>query len=159
MSILRPASHLISPRIGYEHHGLYVGNQQVIHLTSQNRIELVSLNSFCDGNRYQIKPYQSQFSQDEIIARAYAQLGYSDYNLAFNNCEHFVNSCIHDTPRSQQVENVSHAIALAETARTVNSLSNAVSVGAGFALLSTTPIAPAAIVGLGVFKLIQFLND
>ena len=30
---------------------------------------------------------------------------------------------------------------------------------AGFALLSTTPIIPAAIVGFGVFKLIQFLSD
>lgn len=29
----------------------------------------------------------------------------------------------------------------------------------GFTLLSTTPIIPAAIVGFGVFKLVQFLTD
>ncbi|HAT1529530.1 lecithin retinol acyltransferase family protein [Aeromonas hydrophila] len=31
MSSLHYGDHLISPRIGYEHHGIYVGDDWVIH--------------------------------------------------------------------------------------------------------------------------------
>jgi hypothetical protein len=36
---------------------------------------------------------------------------------------------------------------------------SALSTGSAFTLLSTTPIVPAAIVGFGVYKLVQFLKD
>jgi hypothetical protein len=178
MSDLSIGSHLITPRICYTHHGIYIGNQQVIHLTSANTIEEASLSEFTDGNGYSIQKFHSKFSRQEIIARAKSRLGDSDYNVIFNNCEHFCNWCIYDKPISHQVR--THAaltsslvpmaissgltstptlagLTMAEiTAATGGTLGTGT---AGFTLLSTTPIIPAAIVGFGVFKLVQFLSD
>lgn len=170
-------SHLTTPRIGYTHHGLYIGNQQVVHLTSRSRIEIVSLNTFTDGQGYSNQKYHSQFSRKEIVERAMSRLGTEDYSVAFNNCEHFVNWCIHNDHRSQQVRNVTvggmasvaglaarslltqtptvAGLTLAEMTATTGMVSST----AGFTLLSATPILPAAIVGFGVFKMIQFLSD
>jgi len=166
MSDLIKGSHLITPRFGYDHHGLYIGHHRVIHLTSDNYIEEVSLSAFTTGKGYRIQKEDSAFSASEIVSRAKSYLGREDYSLLFNNCEHFVNKCIHDKPRSQQVNNaalsVSAGTSLAITqasAATATGLVTASSVASGITLLSTTPVLPAAIVGLGVFKLIQFLAD
>lgn len=174
------ASHLTTPRFGYQHHGLFTGNNQVIHLTSDNLIEEVSLSDFTQGNGYQIQKYHSKFSQQEIINRARSKLGLEDYSLLFNNCEHFLNWCIHDKSISKQVRNHAAINGLLGTQVAINSLVSTPTlagltmaemtaattagstglVGAtGFTLLSTTPIVPAAIVGFGVYKLVQFLSD
>jgi hypothetical protein len=179
VSDLTLGSHLVTPRIGYQHHGIYIGNEQVIHFTSNSQIEIVSLSEFKDGNGYSIQSFHSKFSRKEIVERAKSRLGDENYNVIFNNCEHFCNWCIHDKPISRQVR--THAaltsslvpmamssgltstptlagLTLAElTAATGGSVMSTGS--AGFALLSTTPIVPALLVGLGVFKLVQFLRD
>jgi hypothetical protein len=178
MSDLSIGSHLVTPRICYTHHGIYIGNQQVIHLTSANTIEEVSLSDFTDGNGYDTQSFHSKFSRQEIIDRAKSRLGDSDYNVVFNNCEHFVSWCIHDKSISKQIR--THAaltsslvpmaissgltstptlagLTMAEiTAASGGTLGTGT---AAFTLLSTTPIIPAAIVGFGVFKLVQFLTD
>lgn len=178
MSDLTLGSHLVTPRIGYQHHGLYIGNQQVIHFTSHSQIEIVSLSEFTDGNGYNIQKFHSKFSRKEIVERALSRLGYENYNVIFSNCEHFCHWCIHDKPISKQIR--THAaltsslvpmaissgltstptlagLTMAEiTAATGGTLGTGAT---GFTLLSTTPIIPAAIVGFGVFKLIQFLTD
>ena len=178
MSQITIGSHLVTPRIGYQHHGLYIGNEQVIHFTSNSQIEIVLLSEFKDGNGYSIQSFHSKFSRTEIVERAKSRLGNDNYNVIFNNCEHFCNWCIHDEYRSQQVRNVTLVGAVSGIATrsliaqtpTIAGLTMAeitaatggsvMSTGtAGFALLSTTPIIPAAIVGFGVFKLIQFLSD
>ena len=178
MSDLTLGSHLITPRLGYQHHGLYIGHQQVIHFTSSSQIEIVSLFEFTDGNGYSIQKYHSKFNRQEIVDRALSRLGNNNYNVIFNNCEHFISWCVHDKPISKQIR--THAalassfvpmaissgltstptlagLTMAEiTAATGGTLSTGTT---GFALLSTTPIVPAAIVGFGVYKLIQFLKD
>lgn len=174
------ASHLTTPRFGYQHHGLFTGNNQVIHLTSDNLIEEVSLSDFTQGNGYQIQKYHSKFSQQEIINRARSRLGLEDYSLLFSNCEHFVSWCIHDKSISRQVRTHAALTGSLGTQMAINSLVSTPTlagltmaemtaattagstglVGAtGFTLLSTTPIVPAAIVGFGVYKLVQFLSD
>lgn len=174
------ASHLVTPRFGYQHHGLFTGNNQVIHLTSNDIIEEVSLSDFTQGNGYQIQKYHSKFSQQEIINRARSRLGYEDYSVMFNNCESFVNWCIHDKSISNQVR--THAaltgslgaqmainslikapaianLTIAEMAAATTTGSTGLVGATGITLLSTTPIVPAAIVGYGVYKLVQFLKD
>jgi hypothetical protein len=176
MSQITLGSHLTTPRTGYSHHGIYIGNQQLIHLTRNSRIEIVSLAEFTDGSGYSNHKYHSQFSRQEIVERAQSRLGNHDYSVVFSNCEHFVNWCIHDEHRSQQVRNVtvglSGVASLASrsllnptptlaglTLAEITATTGTVSSTAGFALLSTTPILPATIVGFGVFKLVQFLSD
>ena len=65
MSDLTLGCHLVTPRIGYQHHGLYIGNEQVIHFTSNSQIEIVSLSEFKDGNGYSIRKFHSKFSRKE----------------------------------------------------------------------------------------------
>lgn len=166
-------SHLVTPRIGYTHHGIYIGNHQVIHFTSNSKVEIVSLCEFTDGKGYTDCKFHSNFSRTEIVQRAISRLGGHDYNVVFNNCEHFCNWCIHDKHRSQQIRDVTLGSATTGlvaqslikqapriTALTLAEIStvNGSSMTAGFTLLST-PIIPAALVGFGVFKLVQFLSD
>lgn len=157
-------SHLVAQRIGYNHHGLYIGEQQVIHLTSNNKVEIVSFAQFTQGQDYRVEKYQSHFTRAEIVHRAKSYLGDESYSLLFNNCEHFVNRCIHDVAYSEQVNNAATTVGTGIVAHQVmqtsaTSLVTATAVTSGLTLLSTTPIAPAAIVGLGVFKLVQWLSD
>ncbi len=105
-------SHLISPRMNgaYTHHGIYVGDKEVIHYAGLSEglntapVEKTSLSKFLDGNKYTIRehPY-TKFSAGEIIKRAYSRLEEDNYNVIFNNCEHFVNWCIYDISRSEQI--------------------------------------------------------
>lgn len=178
MTDLTLGSHLITPRIGYQHHGLYIGDSRVIHFTSTGRIEEVSLSTFADGNGYTHHKYHSLFSRKEIVERAQSRLGHDDYSLIFNNCEHFVNWCIHDKPKSKQVNNAVNTVgtgvaglaarhlttqaptALATlTAAELATVSTGTTLATGFTLLSATPVVPAMVAGYGVFKLVQWLCD
>ena len=178
MSDLTLGCHLVTPRIGYQHHGLFIGNEQVIHFTSRSQIEIVSLSEFTDGNGYSIQKFHSKFSRQEIVDRAFSRLGDSNYNVIFSNCEHFVSWCIHDKSISKQIRThaaltsslvpmaISSGLTSTPTLAGLTMAEITAATGAtfttgatGFTLLSTTPIIPAAIVGFGVFKLVQFLSD
>lgn len=178
MSEITIGSHLITSRTGYQHHGLFTENGKVIHLTSNNVIEEIPLETFTQGRSYHIKKYHSQFSRKEIINRARSRLGYENYSLLFKNCEHFVTWCIYGQAESKQVQRAvglgvitppAIMSAISTNAPTLAGLTMAeitaatggtmVSSATGITLLSTTPIVPAAIVGFGVFKLVQFLSD
>ena len=105
--------HLVSPRCGYTHHGLYIGNGNVIHyggyakIKSDGVIVITSLNEFSQNNTVQIRQHNSRlFSREESVERAYTRLGEDWYNILLNNCEHFVNWCINGLPISRQVNNV-----------------------------------------------------
>ena len=53
MSLPQPGDHLVSPRTGYQHHGLYLGDHQVIHYLGfsagelSGQITITSLAEFC----------------------------------------------------------------------------------------------------------------
>ena len=110
MLTLRPGDHLVSPRVGYQHHGIYIGQQQVIHyqgLFGGNETNLVAqspLREFSQGNaiRVQVHPCR-RFSGKKSVERAHARLGERKYNLLLNNCEHFVMWCIEGESASPQV--------------------------------------------------------
>jgi len=113
MKDLPLASHLITPRTGYTHHGLYVGNGRVIHYSGFARgfqggpINEVSLSEFHDGKGYRIEPHHnSPFTPEEVVARARSRMTEEKYSLVANNCEHFVNWCIDNYHSSWQVNNV-----------------------------------------------------
>ncbi|ELK22488.1 hypothetical protein AF6_0791 [Anoxybacillus flavithermus TNO-09.006] len=95
-SELELADHLIAKRIGkrigYTHHGLYIGNNQVIHY-SEGEVRIDSLEDFKKDCEMGVVDSVATYSKEEIISRAYSRLGEKRYNLVFNNCEHFVNWC------------------------------------------------------------------
>lgn len=103
-------AHLVTPRGGYEHHGVYVGNGKVVHYAGfcetfqRGPIEEVSLARFCAGHGYQVVAHPApHFSGADVAARARSRVGEDAYRLLTNNCEHLVNWCIDGAHRSLQI--------------------------------------------------------
>ena len=106
-----PGTHLATPRRGFVHHGLYVGNGRVIHyrgfdrLLRRHPVQEVSLNPFAAGRSVAVlAAAPSQDHAAVAIARARLRIGEDRYRLWSNNCEHFAEWCLHGVSRSLQVE-------------------------------------------------------
>jgi len=92
---LNEADHLYVQRVfptAYTHHGLYIGNGEVIHYAN-GCVNIVDLEEFAGGATINIVESPILYSVDNVIGRAYSRLGEDEYNLIINNCEHFVNWC------------------------------------------------------------------
>ena len=111
MPPLNLGDHLAVQRLCYSHHGLYVGDRQVIHYQGPfanddrtGQIVLCSLDDFHSEQPLQVLSHQSRpFSPEDCVARAFSRLGEQDYHLLFNNCEHFVLWCIEGFHYSKQI--------------------------------------------------------
>ena len=72
---MKLGDHLVTPRFGYEHHGLFVGNDSVI-AKSQDGVELLDLNEFSDWNSINVYHHAvRRYSGEEYVSRAYSRLG------------------------------------------------------------------------------------
>ena len=92
-----------------EHHGVYVGDGKVIHLTGKDAtIVKTDLYGFSDGKEIRVKQHSKNPSM--TLSRAYGKLGKKGYNLLTNNCEHFSNWCLTKTKKSEQVEKAASTI-------------------------------------------------
>jgi hypothetical protein len=97
-------AHMVTPRRGYTHHGIYVGLGQVIQY-GRGAVEEVSLSQFSHGRPIWVRLEGSRWSnRDEIARRARSRLGENRYNLLTNNCEHFCEWCVRGEHRSYQVD-------------------------------------------------------
>jgi hypothetical protein len=106
-----PGAHLITPWLGFAHHGIYVGEGRVIHYGAlvydliRKPVEEVTLAQFAGGRPvFVVQHDELAFDAREIIERARSRLGENKYRLLSNNCEHFVEWCLYDVHRSFQVE-------------------------------------------------------
>lgn len=106
-------AHLVTPRLAFAHHGIYVGGGSVVHYGALARrfyrapVEEVSLAFFAHGHALYVRPHPApRFDCQEVITRARSRLGENRYSLLRNNCEHFCEWCVHDISRSLQVEHV-----------------------------------------------------
>jgi Lecithin retinol acyltransferase len=104
-------SHLVTPRRGYLHHGIYVGALNVVHYPGlahglrRGPVEEVSFTRFAHGQRVWVRSdAQCNFDVREVICRARSRVGEDRYRLLTNNCEHFCEWCLRGTARSFQVE-------------------------------------------------------
>ena len=102
--------HLVTPRTGYTHHGLYLGNREVIHYEGSSlgdlsgRITQVSLDEFCQGNDCTVREYPIRiYGRKESVQRAYKRLGEAQYDVLLNNCEQFVTWSIMGFAYSEQI--------------------------------------------------------
>jgi hypothetical protein len=88
----------------YEHHGIDCGDGTVIHYRKPSEtIERTSLEIFSQGQRIYVKPYAIRYIADTTIYRAESRLGEREYNLLFNNCEHFATWCVTGISNSKQI--------------------------------------------------------
>lgn len=107
------AAHLVTPRRGYIHHGLYVGHGRVIHypgLVGRSRrraVEEVSLKEFARGRSIGVRTDSNpHFDREDVVRRARARLGENRYHILRNNCEHFCEWCLSGVSRSRQLESL-----------------------------------------------------
>lgn len=117
---VKAGDHLVTTRMGYSHHGLYVGNGQVIHYAgfaagfSKGAISLTSTAEFTQGHAWYIKPHDSAlYDAPSRVERAHSKLGEDEYNLFSNNCEHFVSWCFDGKKSSEQVQRATKSTASA----------------------------------------------
>jgi hypothetical protein len=104
-------AHMVSPRLGYTHHGIYVGSGRVVQYGGLSRglrpgpVEEVSLSQFAQGRPVWVRVMGSTwFDPPEVVRRARLRLGENRYSVLTNNCEHFCEWCVRGQPRSYQVE-------------------------------------------------------
>jgi cell wall-associated NlpC family hydrolase len=100
-TLLRPgeepplASHLVTPRTLYSHHGIYIGGGRVIHYSGlayglrSGPVETVSLERFARGRSIRVRHDAPTFDRGEVVERARSRLGEQRYRLLTNNCRHF----------------------------------------------------------------------
>jgi hypothetical protein len=105
-------AHLVSPRTGYSHHGVHLGDGKVIHYSGMSGgwtsgpVAQTDLTSFADGKGFSVKTYKNCLSEQEILRRAQSRVGESAYDVFNNNCEHFCLWCIVGDHTSYQIDNV-----------------------------------------------------
>jgi hypothetical protein len=104
-------AHLVTPWMGYAHHGIYVGDGKVVHYGAlmydiiRKPVEEVTLECFAGGRPvFVISHAEACLDAAEIISRARSRLGEKKYRLLTNNCEHFCEWALHGVARSFQVE-------------------------------------------------------
>ena len=104
-------AHMLTPRRGYTHHGIYVGRGRVVHYRGLSRglcggpVEEVSLSQFSRGRPISICIEESSRADPaEVVRRARLRVGENRYRILTNNCEHFCEWCIRGESRSYQVD-------------------------------------------------------
>jgi hypothetical protein len=104
-------AHLITPRRGYTHHGIYAGQGTVLHYAGLARdfrpgpVEEISMERFANGQPVHIECRSTPaLNEQDILSRARSRLGEKRYRLLTNNCEHFSEWSRFGTSRSHQVE-------------------------------------------------------
>jgi Lecithin retinol acyltransferase len=104
-------AHVVTPRFGFSHHGIYVGDGNVVHYGAliydviRKPVEEVSLECFAQQRPVFVVDHdETTLSEEEVIRRARSRLGEGSYRLLTNNCEHFCEWVLHGEARSFQVE-------------------------------------------------------
>ena len=89
----------------FNHHGIDLGDNTVIHYLEGKEIIQSSKNEFRMGEILQVIKHINHSSIEKTLERAKSRVGEKNYNLLFNNCEHFANWCKTGFHRSSQIEN------------------------------------------------------
>lgn len=104
-------AHVVTPRFGFSHHGIYVGNGNVVHYGAliydviRKPVEEVSLECFAQKRPVFVVDHdEATVCAGEVIRRARSRLGEGSYRLLTNNCEHFCEWALHGEARSFQVD-------------------------------------------------------
>lgn len=104
-------AHMLTPRRGYTHHGIYVGNGSVVHYGGfshgwrRGPVEEVPLSRFSLGRSVWIRTGESGWrDRPDVVTRARSRLGEDCYHLLKNNCEHLCEWCVRCNHRSHQVD-------------------------------------------------------
>ena len=94
----------VDRRLGsFTHHGIDCGDGTVIHYKDGASIIRSTRAFFSGGSQIRVRDYGQADPPSVVMKRALSRLGERDYNLIFNNCEHFATWCKTGQHQSQQV--------------------------------------------------------
>ena len=120
------------------HDGIYLGDGLVIHMTGTPdggkdaaRVQIASLARFAAGRPVTVRRSSGAHDPEDIVARAMSRLGEGDYNLIFNNCQHFARWCATGDHESEQVRSVTATTGTVITPLVATALTTAVISPAG----------------------------
>jgi hypothetical protein len=104
-------AHLVTPRHGYTHHGIYVGRGRVVQYGGLSRglsrgpVEEVPVLRFSRGRPIWVRVGECGWKdRPEAASRAHSRLGEDRYHVLRNNCEHFCEWCVCGRHHSYQVD-------------------------------------------------------
>ena len=102
------ADHLEVPRQHglFNHHGIDLGDGTVAHYLEGREILRSSTEDFSQGQPLSVIAHADASPTRVTLQRAMSRIGEQNYNLLFNNCEHFATWCKTGRHRSGQVESV-----------------------------------------------------
>ncbi|WP_115009686.1 lecithin retinol acyltransferase family protein [Synechococcus sp. N5] len=102
------ADHLEVPRQHglFNHHGIDLGDGTVAHYLEGREILRSPLEEFSQRQPLRVISHVEASPVGVTLRRAMGRLGEQDYNLLFNNCEHFATWCKTGRHRSSQVNSV-----------------------------------------------------
>ena len=102
------ADHLQVPRRHglFNHHGIDLGDGTVAHYLEGREILRSPLSEFSQGEVVSVMDHTDASPAGVTLRRAMGRLGEQNYNLLFNNCEHFATWCKTGRHRSVQVDSV-----------------------------------------------------
>ena len=102
------ADHLQVPRRHglFNHHGIDLGDGTVAHYLEGREILRSPVSEFSQGEVVSVMDHTNASPAGVTLRRAMSRLGEQNYNLLFNNCEHFATWCKTGRHRSGQVDSV-----------------------------------------------------
>ena len=117
---LYPGAHIRVKTGSFYHHGIYIGNGEVVQFglpldiygdPSEIKIMRSSLKDFCPSEssfievyRFSPKEAKKKQSDEAIVKAALSHVGEGGYNVFTNNCEHFANFCVYGEKVSSQID-------------------------------------------------------
>jgi hypothetical protein len=117
LELLKKGDVIFARRMVYRHYGIYAGRKKVIHYAKKEinvrpktAIGETSLTEFSRGDPVYVIRFPKKagflYSPGKTLKRAKSLIGRTDYNLVFNNCEHFAYWCKTGRRESFQVQDV-----------------------------------------------------
>ena len=104
--ILAAADHLQVPRQHglFRHHGIDLGDGTVAHYLEGREILRSSRDDFSQGQPLSVINHAKASPTGVTLRRAMSRIGEQNYNLLFNNCEHFATWCKTGRHHSGQID-------------------------------------------------------
>ena len=118
---LYPGAHIRVKCDSYYHHGIYIGNGEVVQFglpfevysdPKEVRVLRSSLAEFCgkalfiEVYKFSKKELKEKKPDDVIIETALSCVGQGGYSILRNNCEHFANRCVFGVTKSAQIDEI-----------------------------------------------------
>ncbi|MEX6586077.1 lecithin retinol acyltransferase family protein [Paraclostridium bifermentans] len=98
----------------YKHFGIYINEDCVIHYDGKIDdkflrkmcIRKTNMYRFLAGNEnFKVCKFKNNFTEPcEVVQRANSRIGEQNFNIIFNNCEHFGHWCKTGVSKSNQVD-------------------------------------------------------